>query len=207
MIENSAEEEKIMSRSVVNERKTQETRIEIKLNLDGNGQYNIFTGVGFFDHMLSQFARHGFFDLTLNAEGDVDVDYHHTVEDVGIVIGNAISEALGTKEGIRRYGHVIIPMEDALVLCAADFSGRAYLNFDVKFSTERIGALETEMIEEFFRALCLHCGLNLHIKMLAGKNNHHIAEAIFKAFAKAIEQAVNIDKRIDGVLSTKGVLE
>jgi len=196
-----------MARNTASERTTKETKIEIKLNLDGKGDFSVFTGIGFFDHMLSQFARHGFFDLTLNAEGDIEVDYHHTVEDVGIVLGKAIDTALGNKEGIRRYGHVIIPMEDALVLCAVDFSGRPYLAFDAEFSTDRLGGLETEMIEEFFRALCLHCGLNLHIKLLAGSNNHHIAEAIFKAFGKAVDLAIQIDKRIDGVLSTKGMLE
>jgi len=196
-----------MQRNAVIERKTKETVIEVKLNLDGSGQSSIFTGIGFFDHMLTQIAKHGFLDLTLNAQGDIEVDYHHTVEDVGIVLGKAIAEALGDKESISRFGDTIVPMEDALVLCAVDFSGRPYIAFDVSFTTERIGELETEMMEEFFRALCLHCGLNLHVKMLAGKNNHHIAEAIFKAFGKAIRKAVIIDKRIDGVLSTKGMLE
>jgi len=195
-----------MSRSIVSERVTRETKIEIKLNLDGTGQCNVYTGVGFLDHMLNQFAKHGFIDLTLHAEGDIEVDYHHTVEDVGIVIGKAIGEALGDKAGISRFGYTVVPMEDALALCAVDFSGRPYLAFDVTFNSELIGGLETEMIEEFFRAICLNCGLNLHIKMLAGKNSHHMAEAIFKAFAKAVEQAVRIDPRIEGAHSTKGIL-
>jgi imidazoleglycerol-phosphate dehydratase len=193
-------------RKVTIERKTNETKISLKFNLDGKGEYDVFTGIGFFDHMLIQIAKHGFMDITLNAEGDIEVDYHHTVEDVGIVIGKALSEALSTKEGIRRYGSVMLPMEDALVICAVDFSGRPYLGYDVAFSTERIGGLDTEMIEEFFRAVCFNSGLNMHIKLLAGKNSHHIAEAVFKAFGKAVEQAVRFDPRTEGVLSTKGVL-
>lgn len=196
-----------MARQVVVERNTHETKIKLELNLDGTGKSNIFTEVGFFDHMLTQVARHGFIDLFLNAEGDIDVDYHHTVEDVGIVLGKALTDALGEKEGIKRYGYSILPMEDALVICAVDFSGRAFLGFDVRFTCERIGALETEMIEEFFRAVCLHAGLNLHFKLLEGKNNHHIAEALFKSFAKAVCEAVSFDPRISGVLSTKGMLE
>lgn len=195
-----------MERKVSIERKTLETQIELRLNLDGKGEHSIFTGIGFFDHMLIQVAKHGFMDLTLNAEGDIEVDYHHTVEDVGIALGKAIAMALGEKEGISRYGSVILPMEDALVLCAADFSGRPFLGFDAEFTAEKIGGLETEMIEEFFRAVCLHAGLNLHIKQLAGKNNHHIAEAIFKSFGKAVDIATKIDPRITGVLSTKGKL-
>ena len=195
-----------MERRVVVERITNETKIKLELNLDGSGNQNIFTDVGFFDHMLKQVARHGFIDIFLNAEGDVEVDFHHTVEDVGIVLGKGLHEALGDKSGIRRYGHAIVPMEDALVLCAVDFCGRPYLSFDAKFTTSRIGALETETVEEFFRAVCINCGLTLHIKLLEGKNNHHIAEAIFKAFARAVHEAVSIDPAIKGVLSTKGIL-
>jgi imidazoleglycerol-phosphate dehydratase len=196
-----------MPRKVIIERKTRETNIRMEMNIDGTGQSNIFTAIGFFDHMLTQLARHGFIDLFLNAEGDIDVDYHHTVEDVGIVIGKGLAQALGDKEGLARYGYSILPMEDALVICAADFSGRAYLGFTSPFTAERIGGLETEMIEEFFRAVCLHAGLNLHIKVLEGKNNHHIAEAIFKAFARALSMATALDPRVEGVMSSKGMLE
>jgi len=189
------------------ERKTHETSIDLKLNLDGSGEGDVFTGIGFFDHMLLQIAKHGHLDLSVHAQGDIEVDYHHTVEDVGIVLGKAISDALGTKEGICRYGSVNLPMEEALILCAIDLSGRPYLNFDVTFTTERIGGLDTEMLEEFFRALCLNAGINMHIKQLAGKNSHHLAEATFKAFGRALDQASRYDDRISGVLSTKGVLE
>lgn len=188
-------------------RKTFETDISIQLNLDGTGKNNIHTGIGFFDHMLTHVSKHGFIDLELEAKGDLYVDCHHTIEDVGIVLGKAISKALGEKKGIKRYGSFILPMEEALVLCALDISGRPYLGFDAKFQSEKIGEMDTQMIEEFFRALCLHAGFNLHIKVLAGKNDHHIAEAIFKAFGKAFDIAVSYDKRIEGVLSTKGMLE
>ncbi|MDR1209643.1 MAG: imidazoleglycerol-phosphate dehydratase HisB [Clostridiales bacterium] len=196
-----------MARHAAIERSTRETKINMEINIDGGGNSHIFTSVGFFDHMLTQFAKHGFIDIYLNAEGDIDVDFHHTVEDVGIVLGKGLAQALGDKEGIVRYGYSILPMEDALVICAVDFSGRAYLAFDAKFTNERVGELETEMIEEFFRAVCLHAGLNMHIKLIAGKNNHHMAEAIFKAFGRAVAQAVARDPRIDGVMSTKGMLE
>jgi imidazoleglycerol-phosphate dehydratase len=194
-------------RKVSLERKTHETAIDLKLNIDGNGAGDVFTGIGFFDHMLLQIAKHGCMDLSIHAQGDIEVDYHHTVEDVGIVLGKAIAEALGAKEGISRYGSVILPMEEALILCAVDLSGRPYLGFDVTFGTERVGGLDTEMIEEFFRAVSLNAGINMHIKQLSGKNSHHLAEATFKAFGRAIDQASRIDKRIDGVLSTKGMLE
>ena len=189
------------------ERRTQETSITMELNLDGKGVGDISTGVGFFDHMLMQIARHGFMDITIKAQGDIEVDCHHTVEDVGIVLGKAIAQALGDKAGITRYGSVTLPMDDALVLCAVDFSGRPYLGFDVTFSTERVGDFDTEMVEEFFRAVCVGAGLNMHIKQLAGKNNHHLVEAVFKAFGRAVDQATRVDVRIDGTLSTKGVLE
>ncbi len=188
-------------------RKTFETDISVQLNLDGNGKNDIHTGIGFFDHMLTHVSKHGFIDLTLGAKGDLYVDCHHTIEDVGIVLGKAISEALGEKEGIKRYGSFILPMEEALVICALDISGRPYLGFDATFQSEKIGEMDTQMIEEFFRALCLHAGFNLHLKVLSGKNDHHIAEAMFKAFGKALDIAVSYDKRIDGVLSTKGMLE
>lgn len=188
-------------------RTTKETEIQAALSLDGSGVYEISTGIGFFDHMLCQVVRHGFFDLKLTAKGDISVDCHHTVEDVGIVLGQCLKAALGDKAGIRRYGHCILPMEEALALCAVDLSGRPYLNFDAVFTTPRIGDLDTEMIEEFFRALCLHSGLTLHIKLLSGKNNHHMAEAVFKAFGRALDQAVQPDSRVNGTLSTKGMLE
>ena len=188
-------------------RKTFETDISVQLNLDGNGKNDIHTGIGFFDHMLTHVSKHGFIDLTLGAKGDLYVDCHHTIEDVGIVLGKAISEALGEKEGIKRYGSFILPMEEALVICALDISGRPYLGFDATFQSEKIGEMDTQMIEEFFRALCLHAGFNLHLKVLSGKNDHHIEEARFKAFGKALDIAVSYDKRIEGVLSTKGMLE
>lgn len=196
-----------MARVSVIARETKETKISLKLNIDGRGESDIKTDIGFFNHMLTNVSRHGFFDILLNAQGDTDIDCHHTVEDVGIVFGKALSQALGERRGIKRYGDAIIPMEDALVLCAIDISGRPYLQFDAVFTTPHIGAMDTEMIEEFFRAVCLHSGLNMHIRVLSGKNNHHIAEAMFKAFAKALDEAVSMDRRIEGVLSTKGVLE
>lgn len=189
------------------ERDTLETSIQMELGLYGKGESSIETGIGFFDHMLTQISRHGFIDMKLKAKGDLHVDCHHMVEDVGIVLGKCISEALKSKEGIRRYGQSILPMEEALVLLALDFSGRPYLNFDGLFTNEKIGEMDTEMVEEFFRAVCLNCGLNLHIKVLSGKNDHHIAEAMFKAFGKAVDQAIQKDSRIEGVLSSKGILE
>ena len=189
------------------QRDTYENKIKIKMNLDGEGESHICTGIGFFDHMLTHVSKHGFLDLDLKAEGDLHVDCHHTIEDVGIVLGKAIAQALGDKKGIKRYGSFILPMEEALVVCALDISGRPYLGFDAEFSTQRLGTMDTQMVEEFFRALCLHGGLNLHIKVLAGTNDHHIAEAMFKAFAKALDIAVSYDERIKGVLSTKGMLE
>lgn len=188
------------------QRDTNETKINIKLNLDGTGKKNISTGIGFFDHMLEQIAVHGFLDLDIDCKGDLEVDTHHTVEDVGIALGLCLQEALGDKKGITRYGSFILPMDEALILCAIDFSGRSYLNFDAKFSTEKIGQLETEMIEEFFRAVSDNSKMNLHFKMLDGKNNHHIAEGLFKSFGKSIDIAKKIDPRISGVLSSKGVI-
>lgn len=193
-------------RTALIERKTAETDIKLELNIDGSGKTSVYTGIGFLDHMLTLFARHGFMDLSVQASGDVEVDSHHTAEDVGIVLGQAIAKALVNKEGITRYGSLMLPMEEALVLCALDISGRPYLAFDGKFSVPRLGMLDTEMIEEFFRAVVIHAGLNLHIKVLDGKNNHHIAEAMFKAFGRALDAAAKIDARIDGVLSTKGLL-
>ena len=187
-------------------RKTKETDIFIRLNLDGEGNSNIETGIGFFNHMLEGFSKHGFFDLDCRVTGDLQVDGHHTVEDTGIVLGQAIARAVGDKKGIKRYGYFILPMDDALALCAVDLCGRPYLNFECEFTTERIGNLDTELIREFFYAIAYNAGMNLHIKLLSGTNNHHIAEAVFKAFAKALDMAVSMDSRIEDVLSTKGSL-
>lgn len=188
------------------ERNTSETKISLSLNLDGSGKSDVQTGIGFFDHMLHSFARHGFFDLTVKVEGDLYVDCHHTIEDVGIVLGQAIKEALGDKKFIRRFGNMILPMDETLVLCSMDISGRPYLYFDIPFSTERVGTFDTEMVKEFFYAVSYSCGMNLHFKYFHGSNNHHLIEAAFKAFARALDEATAIDPRIDGVLSTKGTL-
>lgn len=188
------------------DRETSETNISLKLNLDGTGTGNLDTGIGFFDHMLNSFARHGFFDLDVKADGDLYVDCHHTIEDTGIVLGQAIKEALGDKKGIKRYGSVILPMDEVLVLCAVDLSGRPYLVFDAEFSRDRVGYFDTEMVKEFFHAVSYTAGMNLHIKLLSGLNQHHIIEGMFKAFARALDEAVTIDSRITEVLSTKGSL-
>lgn len=195
-----------MERIATIERVTKETDIGLTLNLDGNGTFQIDTGIGFFDHMLSGFAKHGFFNLDVKVKGDLIVDCHHTIEDTGIVLGEAIKKAVDDKAGIRRYGHFILPMDETLVLCAVDLCGRPYLNFDVDFTTERIGYMDTEMAREFFYAVSYGAGMNLHIKKLDGTNNHHIMEAVFKAFGKALDMAVSYDERIVGVLSTKGTI-
>ena len=195
-----------MPRTAAIERNTKETKINATLNLDGSGKGEISTGIGFFDHMLEGFTKHGFFDLTLQVNGDLQVDGHHTVEDTGIVLGQAIKEALGDKAGIKRYGSFLLPMDDALCLCAIDLSGRPYLAFDCTFSTERVGELDTELVREFFYAVSYSAGMNLHLRMLDGTNAHHMIEAMFKAFAKALDEAVSFDERIQGVLSTKGSL-
>lgn len=187
-------------------RNTKETKISLYLNLDGSGKADIATGIGFFDHMLNNFARHGLFDLTLKAEGDLDVDTHHTIEDVGIVLGTAIKEAVGEKKGIVRYGSKLLPMDESLVLCTLDLCGRPYLVYELALNREFVGNLETEMIKEFFYAVSYTAKMNLHIKQLSGTNNHHLIEGAFKAFAKALDEAVQIDERISGVLSTKGSL-
>jgi len=187
-------------------RNTKETQIKLSLNLDGSGIGKIDTGIGFFDHMLEGFARHGFFDCELSVTGDLHVDGHHTVEDTGIVLGSAIREALADKKGIRRYGSMILPMDDALVLCAVDLCGRPYLSYEASFDAEKIGYLDTELIREFFYAVSYSAAMNLHIKVLSGSNSHHIAEAMFKAFAKALDEAVKKDGRVTDVLSTKGTL-
>ena len=195
-----------MARTADYVRKTKETDISLHLNLDGTGSSSIHTGIGFFDHMLDGFARHGLFDLKVNVAGDLAVDCHHTIEDTGIVLGNAIKEAVGDKKGIRRYGSCILPMDETLVLCAVDLSGRPYLVFDGEFTTDRVGYMDTEMVKEFFYAISYTAGMNLHIRVLSGGNNHHMIEAMFKAFAKALDAAVAVDPRIIDVLSTKGSL-
>lgn len=195
-----------MARTAKLKRTTKETDIHITLNLDGNGNASVDTGIGFFDHMLEGFSKHGFFDLDCKVKGDLQVDGHHTVEDTGIVLGNAIRTAVGDKKGIRRYGYFILPMDDALALCAVDLCGRPYLNFECEFPTERVGYLDTELVREFFYAVSYSAGINLHIKMLAGSNAHHMIEAIFKAFAKALDMAVSREPRTTEVLSTKGSL-
>ena len=193
-------------RSALIKRKTKETDISLQLALDGSGRSDIHTGIGFFDHMLDGFARHGLFDLTVKVDGDLQVDGHHTVEDTGIVFGQALKQALGSKEGIRRYGSAILPMDDALVLCALDLSGRPYLNYGVHLTVPRVGEFDTEMVKEFFYAVSYSSAMNLHLKKLHGENNHHIIEAAFKAFAKALDEATGMDPRITDVLSTKGAL-
>lgn len=195
-----------MSRNAQVNRITKETDISMRLNIDGSGKSNIHTGIGFFDHMMEGFSRHGFFDLDLNIVGDLHVDGHHTVEDCGIVLGQAIKEAIGDKKGIKRYGYFILPMDEVLVLCAVDLCGRPYFSFDADFTVERVGDLETELIKEFFYAVSYSAAMNLHIKVLTTGNNHHMIEAMFKAFAKALDMAVSMDERIQDVLSTKGSL-
>jgi len=193
-------------RQVHVERKTAETDIRLKLNLDGAGQTDIQTGVGFFDHTLTLMAAHGLLDLTINAEGDTHIDDHHTVEDVGIVLGQAIGQALGDKAGIRRYGHAIVPMDEALALVALDCSGRGLLNYNAEFRHDKIGAFDTELVEEFLRAIAHNGGITLHVRLLAGHNAHHVAEAIFKALGQALRHAVEHDPRREGIPSTKGRL-
>lgn len=192
--------------STVN-RRTKETDICCRLNLDGSGKANLDTGIGFFDHMLDGFARHGFFDLDVQVKGDLIVDCHHTVEDTGIVLGEAIAKAVGDKKGIRRYGSMILPMDESLVLCAVDLCGRPYLSFDHEFTVPRVGSLDTEMVREFFYAISYGAAMNLHLKVLSGGNNHHVIEAMFKSFAKALDEATSHDPRMGNrVLSTKGSL-
>lgn len=195
-----------MARSSVVTRKTNETEIKIELNLDGTGKSSVNTGIGFFDHMLQGFARHGFFDLEITVAGDLIVDSHHTIEDTGIALGIALKKAVGDKKGIKRYGDIMLPMDDALVLCAIDFSGRPFLVFDMNFTVEKVGYMDTEMVKEFFYAVSYTSGMNLHMKQIHGTNNHHLIEGAFKAFAKALDEATSQDQRITDVLSTKGTL-
>ena len=187
-------------------RTTRETDITVALELDGAGKSSIDTGIPFMNHMLELFAKHGFFDLEVRAKGDIEVDYHHTMEDLGLVLGQALAEALGDKAGIRRYGSFILPMDEALALIALDLSGRPLLVFDVKSPAPMIKDLDVRLFHEFFQALSVKAGMNLHVRMLAGEEVHHVFEAIFKGFAKALDQAVGFDPRVNGVLSTKGTL-
>ena len=195
-----------MNREAIVERNTKETQIQLTYRVDGTGKADIQSGVGFFDHMLDGFTRHGLFDLHLRVNGDLQVDDHHTIEDTGIVLGTAIKEAIGDKKGIRRYGSCILPMDETLVLCAVDLSGRPYFVFDGAFSGDKMGDMSTQMVREFFYAISYTAGMNLHLKVLSGGNDHHIAEAMFKSFAKALDQATMFDPRITDVLSTKGTL-
>ena len=188
------------------QRSTKETTIEANLNLDGSGSVTTETGVGFFDHRIDAFGRHGLFDIELKAKGDLEVDSHHTVEDCGIVLGNACAQALGEKQGITRYGHAIVPMDETLVLAAIDISGRGNAFVEADIPAEQIGNFDTELAEEFFIAFAANAGITLHIKLLAGKNSHHIIEAAFKACARALRMAVSLDERVQGVPSTKGAL-
>lgn len=187
-------------------RQTGETDIELTLNLDGTGKTDIDTGIGFFDHMLNNFARHGLFDLTVKAKGDLYVDCHHLVEDTGIVLGQAIKEAVGDKKSIKRYGYSILPMDETLMLCSLDLSGRPYFQSDFTFQGERCGYFDTAMTKEFFYAISYSALMNLHFKMLAGENDHHIIECAFKSFAKSLDVATMVDEKITSVLSTKGTL-
>ena len=195
-----------MARIAEVERYTSETSIELQLNLDGSGITQIDTGVGFLDHMLDGFARHGLFDLSVKCDGDLQVDDHHTIEDIGIVLGQAIAKAVGNKKGIARYGSRIIPMDEALVLCALDLCGRPYLSFEGTFQREKMGQMSTQMVKEFFYAVSYSAMMNLHLKVLTPGNDHHMCEAMFKAFGKALDMATQFDERITDVLSTKGVI-
>lgn len=187
-------------------RKTKETDISIDFLLDGVGNADINTGIGFFDHMLDGFTRHGLFNMSVNVDGDLNVDCHHSIEDTGIVLGSCIKKAVGDKKGIKRYGSCILPMDETLVMCAIDLCGRPYFSYDATFTSDKLGDMDTEMIKEFFYAISYSAAMNLHIKVLTPGNNHHMAEAIFKAFAKALDEATIIDNRINDVLSTKGAL-
>ena len=195
-----------MERTASIRRTTKETDVRLTLNLDGTAKNAIHTGIGFFDHMLNGFARHGLFDLEAEVNGDLEVDCHHTVEDTGIVLGQAILKAVGDKAGIRRYGHFILPMDETLVLCAVDLSGRPYLKFDSAFTAERLGGLDTEMVKDFFYAVSYSAMMNIHLRVLDGDNNHHMAEALFKSFGKALDMAVQKEPRIEEAWTTKGSL-
>lgn len=195
-----------MERKASIRRTTKETDIKVTLDLDGTGKASVHTGIGFFDHMLSGFAKHGLFDLEAEVKGDLEVDSHHTIEDTGIVLGQAILDAAGNKAGIKRYGHVIIPMDETLALCAVDLSGRPFLKFDAKFASERLGGFHTEMVREFFYAVSYSAMMNIHLRILDGENDHHKAEALFKSFGKALDMATQAEPRIQEAWTTKGSL-
>jgi imidazoleglycerol-phosphate dehydratase len=195
-----------MNRTADIKRTTKETDIALSINLDGSAKDQINTGIGFMDHMLDLFTRHGLFDLNVTAQGDLKVDAHHTVEDIGIVLGQAIKEALGDKKSIKRYGTTFVPMDEALAMVSLDLSGRPFLVFNAQFTSDKVGEMDTELVEEFFRSVAFNACMNLHIKVLYGSNNHHIVEAIFKAFGRALDEATRVDDRIQGVMSTKGSL-
>lgn len=195
-----------MEREVTLRRTTKETDISLSLKLDGTGKNEIDTGIGFFDHMLDGFARHGLFDLSVTVKGDLLVDCHHTIEDTGIVLGQAILQAVGDKRGIKRYGHFILPMDETLALCAIDLSGRPYLKYDAEFTAERLGTMDTEMLREFFYAVAYGGMMNLHLRIMEGENNHHKAEALFKSFGKALDMATQEEPRIKEAWTTKGTL-
>ena len=196
-----------MARTATISRKTKETEISVTLDLDGRGVHAIESGVPFLDHMLTQIARHGFFDLQIHAEGDLEIDAHHTVEDLGICLGEAFKQALGDKSGVRRYGRGSMPMHEALAAVVLDFSGRPFLVYNVPLPKAQVGNFELELVEEFFTAFCNHAGANLHVNLAYGDNLHHIVEAVFKAFARALDEATQLDPRVEGVLSSKGTLE
>jgi imidazoleglycerol-phosphate dehydratase len=199
--------EERMARIVTINRTTQETKISLTLNLDGRGEHQIESGVPFLDHMLTQIARHGFFDLSVRADGDLEIDAHHTVEDLGICLGEAFKKALGDKAGVRRYGRGTMPMHESLAAVILDFSGRPFLVYNVPLPKAQVGNFEVELVEEFFTAFCNHSGANVHVNLAYGENLHHIIEAVFKAFAKALDEATGFDPRVEGVLSSKGILE
>ncbi|MCW8859801.1 MAG: imidazoleglycerol-phosphate dehydratase HisB [Deltaproteobacteria bacterium] len=196
-----------MARTAKIARETKETNICIELNLDGSGQHHIESPVPFFNHMLSAVARHGFFDLEVKASGDIEIDAHHTVEDLGIVLGEAFKKALGDKAGVKRFGRATMPMHEALASVILDFSGRPFLVFNADIPKSKVGEFDTELVEEFFTAFCNHSGANIHVNLAYGDNLHHIIEGIFKAFGRALDEATSLDSRIQGVLSTKGSLE
>ena len=194
-----------MNRTASKERMTKETKIRLELDLDGEGRLQGNTGIGFFDHMLDLLVKHAGFGLTLDVKGDLEIDGHHTVEDLGIVLGTALKEALGDKKGINRYGHMLLPMDEVLVMLALDLGGRPYLAYEVELPFETIGNFETELVEEFLRAFTTAAGMNLHVRLLAGRNTHHIIEGVFKALARALKMAVKVDEK-GGIPSTKGIL-
>ena len=196
-----------MTRIATIDRTTKETTINLTLNLDGRGEHQVESGVPFFDHMLTQIARHGFFDLQINARGDLEVDAHHTVEDLGICLGEAFKKVLGDKVGVRRYGRGTMPMHEALAAVVLDFSGRPFLVYNVPLPKAQVGSFDLELVEEFFTAFCNHAGANVHVNLAYGDNLHHIVEAVFKAFARALDEATQLDPRVEGVLSSKGTLE